>query len=100
MYHHGYHGDLNATFPVGPKAKANETDMLLIKTARDCLDAAIALCGPGVPYAEIGRVIQPLAEERGFAVVKVRGNKSDCCSKCNLLTKLLCMLSEIHWTWY
>jgi methionyl aminopeptidase len=70
LYHHGFHGDLNATFPVGAKAESDERSMQLIKTARECLDAAIAICGPGVPYAEIGRVIQPLAESKGFAVVK------------------------------
>lgn len=44
--------------------------MRLIKTARDCLDEAIAICGPGVPYSEIGKVIQPLAESKGCSVVK------------------------------
>ncbi|KAE8216986.1 hypothetical protein CF319_g8815 [Tilletia indica] len=70
LYHNGYHGDLNATFPIGPKAENDEEKMLLIRTARECLDAAIAICGPGVPFAEIGKVIQPLAESRGCAVVK------------------------------
>ncbi|KAE8211283.1 hypothetical protein CF327_g4948 [Tilletia walkeri] len=70
LYHNGYHGDLNATFPIGPKAEKDEEKMLLIRTARECLDAAIAICGPGVPFAEIGKVIQPLAESRGCAVVK------------------------------
>ncbi len=60
----------NATYPVGEKAKADEEAMNLIKTARTCLDAAIALCGPGIPYGAIGEVIQPLAEARGCAVVK------------------------------
>ncbi|KAE8269304.1 hypothetical protein A4X09_0g3027 [Tilletia walkeri] len=60
----------NATFPIGPKAENDEEKMLLIRTARECLDAAIAICGPGVPFAEIGKVIQPLAESRGCAVVK------------------------------
>ena len=44
--------------------------MRLIRTARECLDAAIAICGPGMPYAEIGRVIQPIAEANGCCVVK------------------------------
>lgn len=70
LFHHGFHGDLNATYPVGPKAREDADSMLLIKTARECLDAAIAICGPGQPYAEIGRVIQPLAESKGCAVVK------------------------------
>ncbi|KAK0568319.1 Methionine aminopeptidase 1 [Tilletia horrida] len=60
----------NATIPIGPKCENDEAKMRLIRTARDCLDAAIAICGPGVPFAEIGKVIQPLAESRGCSVVK------------------------------
>ncbi|KAJ1027227.1 hypothetical protein NDA18_003238 [Ustilago nuda] len=70
LFHKGYHGDLNATFPIGPKAESDSDSMKLIRVARECLDAAIAICGPGVPYGEIGRVIQPLAESQGCAVVK------------------------------
>ncbi|SJX61916.1 related to MAP1-methionine aminopeptidase [Sporisorium reilianum f. sp. reilianum] len=70
LFHKGYHGDLNATFPVGEKAEQDVESMKLIRVARECLDAAIAICGPGVPYGEIGRVIQPLAESQGCAVVK------------------------------
>lgn len=70
LYHHGFHGDLNATYMVGPKGAADVASNDLIKAARDCLDAAINICGPGVPYGEIGRTIQPLAESRGCAVVK------------------------------
>ncbi|SNX83047.1 related to MAP1 - methionine aminopeptidase [Melanopsichium pennsylvanicum] len=70
LFHKGYHGDLNATFPVGKKAEEDAESMKLIKVARECLDAAINICGPGVPYGEIGRVIQPLAESQGCAVVK------------------------------
>ncbi|SPO23336.1 related to MAP1 - methionine aminopeptidase [Ustilago trichophora] len=70
LFHKGYHGDLNATFPVGRKAAEDVESMKLIKVARECLDAAINICGPGVPYGEIGRVIQPIAESQGCAVVK------------------------------
>lgn len=70
LYHRGFHGDLNGTYPVGPKAEADEASMNLIKTARDCLDAAIAICGPGVPFGQIGKTIQPLAESRNTAVAK------------------------------
>lgn len=70
VYHHGFHGDLNGTYPVGPKAEADETSMHLIKTARECLDAAIDICGPGVGFGEIGKVIQPIAEAKGCAVVR------------------------------
>ncbi|SPO41833.1 related to MAP1 - methionine aminopeptidase [Pseudozyma flocculosa] len=70
LFHHGFHGDLNGTYPVGEKAKADEASMKLIKVTRECLDAAIAICGPGVPYAEIGNAIQPVAEASGLSVVK------------------------------
>lgn len=40
-----FHGDLNATYPVGKIDKDSER---LIRTARECLDAAIAMAKPGV----------------------------------------------------
>ena len=71
LYHKGYHGDLNATWPVDashhPPGSPGEK---LISTARRCLDEAIAICGPGVHYGEIGKTIQPIAEKEGFGVVK------------------------------
>ena len=70
LYHNGFHGDVNATYPVGEKARQNEATMRLIRTARACLDAAIAICGPGMPYAEIGYVVKPIATKNGCAVVK------------------------------
>lgn len=69
----------NATYPVGDKARENAEWMKLIRTARyarlfpdrsECLDAAIAICGPGMPYAEVGRVIQPIVERNGCCIVK------------------------------
>lgn len=71
LYHKGYHGDLNATQPVDPALHPPEAaSSKLIRVARECLDKAIAICGPGVPYGEIGKVIQPHAEANGFAVVR------------------------------
>lgn len=71
LYHKGFHGDLNATWPVDPNAHTPDSPSLkLIRVARECLDKAIAICGPGVPYGEIGKIIQPHAEENGFGVVK------------------------------
>jgi methionyl aminopeptidase len=71
LYHKGYHGDLNGTWPVDPALHpADAPSSKLIRVARECLDKAIAICGPGVPYGEIGAVIQPHAEENGFGVVK------------------------------
>ncbi|CEH14692.1 methionyl aminopeptidase [Ceraceosorus bombacis] len=70
LFHKGYHGDLNATYMVGPTGAADESSLHLIKAARECLDAAIAICGPGVPFAEIGQMIEPMAKEKGCSVVK------------------------------
>lgn len=42
----------------------------LIATTRACLDDAIALCKPGVPFSAVGAYIQPKAEAAGFSVVK------------------------------
>ena len=73
----------NATYPVGDKARESEPLMRVIRTARyvchlcvcglinrECLDAAIGICGPGMPYAEIGRVIEPIARANGCSVVR------------------------------
>ena len=51
----------NATYTVGERAKNDEALVRLIRTARECLDKAIGICGPGMPYAEIGHVIKPLS---------------------------------------
>ena len=70
LFHEGFHGDLNATYPVGEAARQSEPLMRLIRTARECLDSAIAICGPGMPYAEIGHVIEPIAVKNGCCVVR------------------------------
>ncbi|KAH9818619.1 peptidase M24, structural domain-containing protein [Melampsora americana] len=67
LYHQGFHGDLNATYPVGkisPEADA------LIKNTRRCLDRAIAICKPGTLFREIGNVIEPMAKKVGLNVNK------------------------------
>lgn len=43
----GFHGDLNATYPVG---KVDESSLDLIKTTKQSLDEAIAMCKPGALY--------------------------------------------------
>jgi methionyl aminopeptidase len=50
----GYHGDLNETYPVG-NVDADSTR--LMRTARECLDAAIALCKPGALFRDLGRTM-------------------------------------------
>lgn len=50
--------------------KADPLAEKLLTTTRECLDGAIALCKPGVPFRAIGAFIEPLANSRGFSVVR------------------------------
>ena len=50
----GFHSDLNATYPVG---EIDEESKKLIRTTRECLDAAINICKPGALFRDIGRVM-------------------------------------------
>ncbi|KII88536.1 hypothetical protein PLICRDRAFT_54368 [Plicaturopsis crispa FD-325 SS-3] len=67
LYHDGYHGDVNATYPVG---KIDEDDKKLIRTTRESLDAAIKLCKPGALFRDLGKTIEPIARSNGCAVVR------------------------------
>ncbi|KAJ7155996.1 peptidase M24, structural domain-containing protein [Mycena crocata] len=55
----GYHGDVNATYPVG---KIDDESTKLIRTSRECLDKAIALCKPGALFRDLGKVMQVASE--------------------------------------
>ncbi len=45
----------SATFLVG---NVDDHARLLVQATKECLDKAIAICGPNVPLKEIGRVIE------------------------------------------
>ncbi len=49
LYHGGYHADLNATYYVGDRAKADPDAVRLVETTGECLDMAIKLVKPGTP---------------------------------------------------
>jgi methionine aminopeptidase len=51
----GYHGDVNATYPVG---KIDDESAKLIRTSRECLDKAIELCKPGALFRDLGKTMQ------------------------------------------
>ncbi|KAI5809764.1 peptidase M24, structural domain-containing protein [Peziza echinospora] len=70
VYHNGFHGDLNETYYVGSKALANPDAVLVVETARDCLNKAIEIVKPGMMFRDPGEVIQKLSNERGTSVVK------------------------------
>ncbi|KAF8654103.1 hypothetical protein AX16_003636 [Volvariella volvacea WC 439] len=67
LYYDGFHGDLNATYPVG---KIDEDSQKLITTTRKCLDEAINMCKPGALFRDLGKVIEPIARANGCAVVR------------------------------
>ncbi|KAG1464896.1 hypothetical protein G6F46_005728 [Rhizopus delemar] len=66
VYLKGYHGDTSATFLVGDNVDEKGKD--LVECTRESLDMAIKLCGPNVPYKEIGRVISEHAHKYGYSV--------------------------------
>ncbi|KAI0082694.1 methionine aminopeptidase [Panus rudis PR-1116 ss-1] len=67
VYYDGFHGDVNATYPVG---RIDDEAKKLLKTTRQCLDEAIAICKPGALFRDLGKVIEPIARTNGCAVVR------------------------------
>ncbi|OGW78945.1 MAG: type I methionyl aminopeptidase [Omnitrophica bacterium GWA2_52_8] len=63
----GYYADAARTWPVGTVTK---DEMLLIKTAKDALDAGLAAYKPGCRIGDLAEAIQKLIESRGFQVVR------------------------------
>ncbi|KAJ1905193.1 hypothetical protein IWQ60_012331 [Tieghemiomyces parasiticus] len=64
-YKDGFHGDTSRTFMVGG---VDAIGRELVNTTREALDAAVAICRPGVPFNRIGDVISKIARARGLSV--------------------------------
>ncbi|KAI8633214.1 methionine aminopeptidase 1 [Xylariaceae sp. FL1651] len=69
LYHEGYHADLNETYYVGDRAKADPDSVRLVETTRECLDEAIKLVKPGTPIRDFGKAIEKHAKSRNCYVV-------------------------------
>ncbi|KAF9945441.1 Methionine aminopeptidase 1 [Mortierella alpina] len=67
VYKDGFHSDLNETITIGA---VDETGVRLVKTARECLEKAMAMVKPGALYRDLGNVIEKHAKSQGFSVVK------------------------------
>ncbi|GIL60935.1 hypothetical protein Vafri_15742 [Volvox africanus] len=67
VYLDGYHGDTSRMFFVG-EVDAAARD--LVEVTKQCLDAAIKNCGPGVPYNVIGKTIQNIADKHKYGVIR------------------------------
>lgn len=70
LYHGGYHADLNETYYIGDKAKADPDTVRVVEAARECLDEAIKLVKPGGLFREYGNVIEKHAKSKGCSVIK------------------------------
>lgn len=70
LYHEGYHGDLNETYYVGDKAKADPDAVRVVETSRECLDLAIQAVKPGVPIREFGNIIEKHAKAKGCSTIR------------------------------
>lgn len=70
IYLYGYHSDLNETYYVGDKAKADPDTVRLVETTRECLDLAIAAVKPGTLFRNLGNVIEEHATKNGCSVVR------------------------------
>ncbi len=67
IYKHGYCADTAKTVLVG---RVSPEKTRLVETARDALEAAIALCRLGNRLGDLGHAVQAHVESRGFSVVR------------------------------
>ncbi|KAJ2996426.1 hypothetical protein NUW58_g979 [Xylaria curta] len=73
LYYGGYHADVNETYYVGDRARADRDSIRVVETARECLEEAIKLVKPGTPIREFGKVIERHAKSRNCSVVTTWG---------------------------
>lgn len=68
VYHNGVHGDCSETVIVGEKVDDKVRD--LVYTTYQAWQAAIKHCRPGVPYSELGGVMEDVFAPKGYTSVK------------------------------
>ena len=62
----GFHGDASRMYAVG---ELDESGKKLISVTKQCMDEAIAACGPGVDITVIGDVISEIAHANGYGII-------------------------------
>ncbi|KAI9294824.1 methionine aminopeptidase [Neoconidiobolus thromboides FSU 785] len=65
VYLNGVHGDTSATFMVGDVDDAGKK---LVSVTKKAMEKAISICGPGVEFKKIGKVISEIVKDNGFSV--------------------------------
>ncbi|KAL1513981.1 hypothetical protein ABEB36_003312 [Hypothenemus hampei] len=66
VFYNGYHGDCSKTFLIG---EVDDEGKYLVEAAELCLEEAIKICKPGIPFQDIGYVIEKTAAELSYKVV-------------------------------
>lgn len=66
VFANGVHGSCARTFGIG---NVNEKNEHLTEMAELCLDEAVNVCAPGVPFKEIGITVERIADECNLRVV-------------------------------
>ena len=67
VYHDGYHGDCAETFVIGDVC--DNEGYHLVNSAKECMFAAIAACGPGTPFRSIGSSVSKFSKRRGVNII-------------------------------
>lgn len=66
----GYYGDASRMYMIG---KVSEARQKLVRVAKECLDAAVEIAKPWTPLGDFGYIINKMAQDNGFSVVKEIG---------------------------
>ncbi|KAH9224339.1 peptidase M24, structural domain-containing protein [Leptodontidium sp. 2 PMI_412] len=70
LYHGGYHGDLNETYYIGDKAKADPDNVRVVEAARESLNEAIKAVKPGGLFREYGNIIEKHCKSKKCSVIR------------------------------
>uniref|UniRef100_A0A336LZH3 Methionine aminopeptidase n=1 Tax=Culicoides sonorensis TaxID=179676 RepID=A0A336LZH3_CULSO len=65
VYFNGFHGDCSKTFQIGD---VDERGKYLVKSTEECLNNAIKICQPNMPFNLIGKVISEFAKTKQLNV--------------------------------
>ncbi|XP_045780597.1 methionine aminopeptidase 1D, mitochondrial isoform X2 [Maniola jurtina] len=66
VFLNGYHGDCSKTFLVGD---VDDQGLHLVHATEECLMQAISICGPDVPFCDIGMRIHRVAKKNKLTVL-------------------------------
>jgi len=68
----GFHSDTSRTFCLYPDSKEKDSSALALQEiTRSALKQAIDACGPGVPFREIGRIIEQTVEKESSGTMSI-----------------------------